>query len=100
MQALVEVHSEDELERALDISPSIVGVNSRNLKTLDVDSAVFASLIPRIPSEIVKVAESGIAGRKDVIFAQESGANAILVGETLVKGSDVSLTMRTLLGLE
>jgi len=100
MQALVEVHSEDELERALDISPSIVGVNSRNLKTLDVDSAVFASLIPRIPSEIVKVAESGIAGRKDVIFAQESGANAILVGETLVKGNDVSLTMRTLLGLE
>lgn len=98
MQALVEVHTEDELIRALEIEPSIVGVNSRNLKTLEVNSHVFSELIPRIPESIIRVAESGISTAQDVGFAKNCGANAVLVGEALVKGSDVTLTMRTLLG--
>ncbi len=97
MHALIEVHTEDELIRALEISPSIVGVNSRNLKTLEVDPQVFSSLIPQIPENIIRVAESGISSADDVGFAKKCGANAVLVGETLVKGSDVALTMRTLL---
>ena len=99
MRAIVEVHTNDELERALDISPQIVGVNSRNLKTLDVDQQAFAELIPRIPTSIVRVAESGISKRADVEFAQKFGATAILVGEALVKAGDPVVAMRELLGL-
>ena len=98
MAALLEVHTADELERAMEISPRIIGVNSRNLKTLDVDSAAFANLIPQIPIEIIRVAESGIAQRSDVEFAQNQGADAILVGEALVTSADPNLAMRTLLG--
>ncbi len=98
MQALVEVHTEDEMIRALEISPSIVGVNSRNLKTLEVDPQVFASLLPMIPKNVIAVAESGISTRADALFAQEHGARALLVGEALVRGSDPDLTLRTLLG--
>jgi len=99
MRAIVEVHTNDELERALDISPQIVGVNSRNLITLAVDSKAFAELIPRIPTSIVRVAESGISKRADVEFAQKFGATAILVGEALVKACDPAVAMRELLGL-
>jgi len=98
MAALIEVHTADELERALEISPRIVGVNSRNLKTLEVDPAAFSDLIPRIPAELIRVAESGISSRADVEFAQNSGASAILVGEALVTSGDPDLAMRTLLG--
>lgn len=98
MAALVEVHTEDEVERALEISPRIIGVNSRNLKTLDVDSANFARLLPLIPPSVIRVAESGISKRADVEFAQEYGANAILVGEALVRSGDPVLAMQNLLG--
>lgn len=98
MHALVEVHTEEELERALQISPEIIGVNSRNLKTLEVDPAVFAQLLPLVPQEIVRVAESGIALREDVIFAQKYGADAVLVGEALVRGTDPGAALRALLG--
>ena len=98
MRALVEVHTHDELERALEISPRIVGVNSRNLKTLDVDAKAFAELLPLIPTDVVCVAESGISTRAEVEFAQSNGASAILVGEALVKSSSPELAMRELLG--
>jgi len=100
MTSIVEVHTHDELERALEISPQMVGVNSRNLKTLEVDSQSFADLIPRIPKDIVRVAESGISTRGDVEFAQNNGATAILVGEALVRTGDVALAMRELLGAD
>ena len=98
MAALIEVHTADELERAMEITPRIIGVNSRNLKTLEVNSAAFAELIPQIPNEVIRVAESGISGRSDVEFAQSHGADAILVGEALVTSTDPNLAMRTLLG--
>jgi indole-3-glycerol phosphate synthase len=98
MNALVEVHTHDELERALEISPEIIGVNSRNLKTLDVDTQAFSQLIPKIPNEIARVAESGISNREDVVFAQECGATAILVGEALVRAQSPSVAINQLLG--
>ena len=98
MAALIEVHTADELERSMEISPRIIGVNSRNLKTLDVSQEAFAQLLPEIPSEIIRVAESGISSRSDVEFAQRHGADAILVGEALVTSGDPKLAMRTLLG--
>lgn len=98
MKSLIEVHTHDELESAMEINPEIVGVNSRNLKTLEVDPAAFKDLIPRIPSNVIKVAESGISNRADVVFAQEAGANVILVGEALVKAGDPIKSMAALLG--
>ena len=98
MRALIEVHTPGELESALEISPEIVGVNSRNLKTLDVDAQAFAQLIPQIPRAIARVAESGISTRSDVEFAQEHGATAILVGEALVRSGNPNVAMAQLLG--
>ena len=98
MRSLIEVHTNDELERALEISPEIIGVNSRNLKTLEVDARAFAELIPQIPSNIARVAESGISTREEVVFAQECGATAILVGEALVRSESPSVAINQLLG--
>jgi indole-3-glycerol phosphate synthase len=98
MRSLIEVHTNDELERALEISPEIIGVNSRNLKTLEVDARAFAELIPQIPSSIARVAESGLSTREEVIFAQECGATAILVGEALVRSESPSVAINQLLG--
>jgi len=98
MSALVEVHTDQELEDAMAIDPKIIGVNSRNLKTLEVDPEIFVSLLPKIPSEKVKVAESGIANRSQVMAAQAAGANVILVGEALVKAGDPISSMASLLG--
>ena len=98
MRALIEVHTPGELESALEISPEIVGVNSRNLKTLDVDAQAFAQLIPQMPRSIARVAESGISTRADVEFAQEHGATAILVGEALVRSGNPKVAMAQLLG--
>ena len=99
MRSLIEVHTHNELERALEISPEIVGINSRNLKTLEVNTGAFAELIPRLPADVVRVAESGITNRRDVDYAQNSGATAILVGEALVRAGEPATAVRELLGL-
>jgi indole-3-glycerol phosphate synthase len=98
MASLIEVHTAQELESAMDISPKMIGVNSRNLKTLDVDTRAFEELIPQIPSEIIRVAESGISSRSDVEIAAKAGATVILVGEALVKSGDPISAMQDLLG--
>jgi indole-3-glycerol phosphate synthase len=98
MRALIEVHTYPELESALDISSEIIGVNSRNLKTLDVDTQVFSQLIPQIPKHIARVAESGISTRSEVELAHQNGATAILVGEALVRSDDPKVAMAQLLG--
>jgi len=98
MDVLVEIHNEEELERALEANPTIVGVNSRNLKTLDVDPRAFDQLLPMIPSGIIKVAESGISERSEVAHVEELGADAILVGETLVRAGDPIAAISRLLG--
>jgi len=98
MRSLIEVHTHDELERALDINPEIIGVNSRNLKTLEVDTRTFSELIPLIPSTMARVAESGISSREEVALAQQCGASAILVGEALVRSGTPSVAINQLLG--
>lgn len=88
MTALVEVHDEDEVRRAVATGARVVGVNARNLKTLEVDRSVFARLRPLIPTGAVAVAESGIRGVADVQAYADAGADAVLVGEALVTGGD------------
>jgi indole-3-glycerol phosphate synthase len=85
---LVEVHDEEEVDRALAAGATLVGVNARNLRTLEVDRDTFARLAPRIPEGVVRVAESGVRGPHDVFELAKQGAHVVLVGETLVTGED------------
>ncbi|HEX2774489.1 MAG TPA: indole-3-glycerol phosphate synthase TrpC [Micromonosporaceae bacterium] len=84
MTALVEVHDEEEADRALEAGARVIGVNARNLRTLEVDRSVFERIAPGLPSRIVKVAESGVRGPHDLIRYASAGADAVLVGEGLV----------------
>jgi indole-3-glycerol phosphate synthase len=84
MTALVEVHTEDEADRALAAGARVIGVNARNLRTLEVDRSVFERIAPGLPNNIVKIAESGVRGPHDLIRYASSGADAVLVGEGLV----------------
>ena len=85
---LVEVHDEEEAERAVAAGARLIGVNARNLKTLEVDRGNFARVAPEIPDHIVKIAESGVRGPHDLIAYANEGADAVLVGESLVTGRD------------
>jgi indole-3-glycerol phosphate synthase len=85
---LVEVHDEEEVERALAAGATLIGVNARNLRTLEVDRDTFSRLAPRIPDDVVRVAESGVRGPHDVFEYAKQGAHVVLVGETLVRGKD------------
>jgi indole-3-glycerol phosphate synthase len=96
MTALIEVHDEDELARGADIGASLIGVNARNLRTLQVDRAVFRRLRPLIPSGALSVAESGVRGPQDVVEYAEAGADAVLAGEACVTGDDPQTTVRSL----
>jgi indole-3-glycerol phosphate synthase len=85
---LVEVHDEEEVRRALDAGARLIGVNARDLKTLEVKRDTFARLAPLIPDGVVRVAESGVRGPHDLIAYANAGADAVLVGESLVTGKD------------
>ncbi|MBX6752197.1 MAG: indole-3-glycerol phosphate synthase TrpC [Micromonosporaceae bacterium] len=84
MTALVEVHTEDEADRALLAGAKVIGVNARNLNTLELDRGVFERIAPGLPASVVKVAESGVRGAHDLIRYAAAGADAVLVGEGLV----------------
>ncbi|MGY1842908.1 indole-3-glycerol phosphate synthase TrpC [Modestobacter sp. SYSU DS0875] len=88
MTALVEVHSEAEADRALAAGASVIGVNARDLTTLSVDRSTFERIAPGLPSEVVKIAESGVRGPHDLISYAGAGADAVLVGEGLVTAGD------------
>ncbi len=86
MTPVVEVHTREEVDRAADAGAQVIGVNARDLKTLRVDRDVFARLAPHIPHGVVRIAESGVRGPHDVMEYARAGADAVLVGETLVTG--------------
>jgi len=88
MTALVEVHNSEEADRALEAGATVIGINARDLHTLEVDRDVFGRLAPGLPFETVKVAESGIRGPGDLMTHAGAGADAILVGESLVSSPD------------
>lgn len=88
MTALVETHTAEEVDRALALGAALIGVNNRNLKTLEVDIATFAGLAERIGDHAVRVAESGILSAADAHRVAREGADVILVGEALVRHGD------------
>jgi len=98
LDALVEVHDEAELERALRVDSDLVGVNQRDLVTFAVDTARAVRLAPRIPAGVVRVAESGITGPDDATPLVEAGYDAVLVGESLVRSTDPAAAVAALRG--
>jgi indole-3-glycerol phosphate synthase len=97
--ALVETHSDADLDRALATEAPVVGVNARDLETRDVDAEAALARLARIPTERVAVMESGISRRADVEAATRAGASAILVGEALMRAPDPASKVRELLGV-
>ena len=97
LKCLVEVHNEDEVERALKSKANIIGINNRDLSTFAVDIHTTQRLRPLIPDKKIVVAESGIRSRDDVEKLQEWKVNAILVGEALVTASDILAKMKELI---
>jgi indole-3-glycerol phosphate synthase len=89
MNALLETHSADEIDRALQIGAGIVGVNARNLNTFELDQDLFATLADHIPSGVIRVAESAVKSAEDVAHYRRAGADVVLVGEALVTGDPV-----------
>jgi indole-3-glycerol phosphate synthase len=88
LTALVEAHTAAELERAGDVGADLIGINARDLTTLEVDRTVFRELAPLVPEGAVKVAESGVSGPGDVAEYRGWGADVVLVGEALVRSGD------------
>ena len=97
MDVLVEVHDEAELDRALALPGTLLGVNNRNLKTLAVDLATFERLASRAPADRLLVAESGLYAHADLRRMADAGARAFLVGESLMREADVATATRRLL---
>lgn len=97
LDCLVEVHDEKELQQALDSGAKIIGVNNRNLRTLEVDLQTSEKLIPQIPKDKIIVAESGIKSKADVDRMKQLGAHAVLIGETFLRANDAGAKVRELM---
>ena len=99
LEVLVEVRDESELDRALECGATIIGVNNRDLETLVIDPATAARIVPRIPSGLLAVAESGVSTRDDVERYASCGADAVLVGSSISAASDPTDATRALAGV-
>jgi indole-3-glycerol phosphate synthase len=96
MTALVEVHTEEEADRALEAGATVIGVNARNLHTLEVNRSIFGQIAPGLPNGVFRVAESGVRGPGDLLTYAGWGADAVLVGEGLVTSGDPQSAVRGL----
>jgi len=98
LSALVETHSEDEVKMALSVGAKIIGVNNRNLKTFEVDIALSERLRVLVPPDVLFVSESGINRAEDISRLRQLGANAVLIGETLMRSPDKKAVLAELRG--
>lgn len=99
LDALIEIHDERELERALAVGSDLIGVNQRDLVTFEVDQQRAVRMAPQMPQGVVRVAESGVRGRADAAALEAAGYDALLVGETLVKSGDPAREIQRLRGM-
>jgi indole-3-glycerol phosphate synthase len=98
LDAVIEVHDADEMARAIEIGARIIGINNRDLATLEVDTARALELYPSVPSDALAVAESGYRERAQLDQLQAAGVDAVLIGETLMRAPDIEAACRELTG--
>lgn len=98
LSSIVEAHDEAEIEKAVTAGARVIGVNNRNLRDFSVDTGNAARLRALVPKDIMFVSESGVKTREDIISIEKSGANAVLIGETLMRANDINEKMRELKG--
>ena len=98
LDALVEAHDEEEIERALKSGARIIGVNNRNLEDFSVNTQNAMNLRTRVPEDVIFVSESGIKTRDDVERMEKVGVDAVLIGETLMRSTDKEAKLRELAG--
>jgi indole-3-glycerol phosphate synthase len=96
LAALVEVHNERELDIALDAGAEVIGINNRDLTTLVVDNQRTFELLPKLPPSVISVAESGFSRREELEDLAQAGADAVLIGEALMRSSDIESAVRTM----
>ena len=97
MEALVEVHNEEDVEKAIKTGAAIVGINNRDLHTFKVDLSVTQRLIRMLPENKIKVSESGIKTYEDVMFLKSLGVDAVLIGEAFMGSTDIAQAMRDIM---
>ncbi len=97
MDVLIEVHDEAELARALQLSSPLLGINNRNLKTMEISLDVGAAMLPQLPADRVAIAESGLFTPSDLAYMSEKGANCFLIGESLMRQNDVEAATKAIL---
>ncbi|MGA1251578.1 MAG: indole-3-glycerol phosphate synthase TrpC [Ilumatobacteraceae bacterium] len=93
LDVLVEIHDEPELDLALEVGAKMIGVNQRNLRTFEVDQQRAVRIATKIPSSVVRVAESGVRTRDDALQLRDAGYHAVLVGESLVTSKNIAMTL-------
>jgi len=96
MDTLIEVHDKEELERALNINPKLIGVNNRDLRTFDTKLETTLELLPNIPDDCITITESGIHAKEDVLLMQRNDVNSFLVGEAFMRASDPGKALKQL----
>ncbi len=97
LDVLVEVHNQEELKRVLNFKVECIGINNRNLKTLEIDLTIFENLAQMIPKDIVKVCESGISKNKELNAIEKKGADAFLIGHSLIQSNDIYSSTKNLI---
>jgi len=97
LDVLIEVHKEEDMDKALATEGSIIGINNRDLHTFRVDLSITQKLIRLIPPNRIKVSESGIRSYEDVMFLKSLGVNAVLIGEAFMESADIALKMREMM---
>lgn len=99
MEALVEIHTGEDLRKALNIGAEIIGINNRNLKSFDVNTNTFSALVKEIPDDKIVVAESGIHSQKDLLFMKEQGADAVLIGTHFMRAAEPGKALADLISV-
>lgn len=98
MDAIVEVHNEEDLNKSLTVDSRVIGINNRNLHTFEVDLDVTSNLIRSIPEDKTIISESGIRTYEDVMYLKSLGVDAVLIGETFMRSDDIGSKVRELMG--
>ena len=96
LSVLIEIHDESDLQKALNLKSKLIGINNRNLKTFEISLETSRNLAPKIPQDKIVICESGILSKVDILEMQQIGINSFLVGESLMRQSDVGLALKSL----